>query len=553
MNKQTANVMSGGEAMMRAAVDLGCDTVFGIPGAQTYPLFDAMHRLGVRCITPRHEQSAAYMAMGYARSTGSTGVFSVVPGPGILNASAALCTAMGTCTPLVGLTGQVPSTFLGQGRGHLHELADQPGTLKTLIKDAMQITDPELAQTQTLAAFERARSGRPGPVTVEMCWDTMAQACEQQATLTASAPVPQPDEASLEAAVRLIKSARKPMIMCGGGAQHASVAVLALAERLNAPVTAFRSGRGVVAEDHPLGIGSVGARILWDDVDLLIGIGSRCEMPTMRWQSMMRYDAQLTGGRKLLRIDIDPTQMERLVPDVGLVTDAAHGCQLLLERLTGPLSPDSVRRSEIAAARKRAMNALESLTPHAGYLRIIRRHLPRDGIFVPELCQIGFTSYTDAFPVLAPRTYLTEGYQGTLGFGFPTALGAKIACPDRTVLSVCGDGGFMFGVQELATAAQYGIGLITLVFNNGAYGNVKRDQQTVFEGRVIGSDLPSPDLMKLAESFGVRGVRVTTPDELDRALPQWMANDQPVLVEVRCDLATETPPWRFIHMATCPV
>jgi len=178
--------------------------------------------------------------------------------------------------------------------------------------------------------------------------------------------------------------------------------------------------------------------------------------------------------------------------------------------------------------------------------------LPRDGFLVPELCQAGFTSYTGAFPVLAPRTYVTEGYQGTLGFGFPTSLGVKIANPDKVVVSISGDGGFMFGVQELMTASQFEIGVIAVVFNNNAYGNVLRDQQQRFGGRVSGSALKTPDFQKLAESFDVQGYQVTSPDAFRSILGRAIESAKPALIEVVCPQGSETAPWDFIHMASRP-
>jgi acetolactate synthase I/II/III large subunit len=545
--------LTGGAAIVEAARANGMTTIFGVPGAQIYPLFDALHGTDVDLIVPRHEQAAAYMAMGYAKSTGRTGVFTVVPGPGVLNASAALCTAMGNCAPIVCLTGQVPSSFLGRGRGHLHELVDQAATLRTLIKDAWRIDSAGDASRLVNKAFRLAAGGRPGPVAVEMCWDTMA--AQAPALIEpAEAPFPEPaiDGEAIDAAARLLASAKKPMIMCGAGAQHAPREVELLAETLQAPVTAFRSGRGVVPEDHALGVASVAARELWDDVDVLVGVGSRLEMPYMRWGDSMRYERKPSHGPKLIRIDIDPAEMQRFEPDVAIVADAAQGCRLLVEHLRNRAVPSRARAAEIAAAKRVADAAIDGIQPQAAFLRAIRAVLPRDGILVPELSQVGFATYTGAFPVLAPRTYISEGFQGTLGFGFPTALGAKVANPGRAVVSVTGDGGFMFGVQELATAAQYGIGLVTIVFNNHSFANVLRDQQTSFAGRTIGSRLHNPDFIRLADSFGVAARRVKEPHELQRALEAELAAARPALIEVELEAGVEQSPWPLIHMHKRP-
>ena len=544
--------MSGGDAIIESTVANGVDTIFGIPGAQIYPLFDGIYKSHIKLITPRHEQSAGYMAMGYAKSTGKTGVFSVVPGPGILNTTAALCTAMGNCSPLVALTGQVPTSFMGKGRGHLHELSDQAGTLRTIIKEAITITDSQSTSQLVNEAFRLAQSGRPGPVSVEMCWDTMAQisdySIEEPKTQEEKEPSINLDE--INAAVKLLVNAKKPMIMCGSGALHASEEVLALAQLFNAPVSAFRSGRGVVPEDHPLGVLPVAARELWDEVDVLIGIGTRLEMPYMRWGNYMSYESAPSSGPKLIRIDIDPKQMEIFQPDVGIVADSAKACRLLFDALSNKVTPDVRRLDDIACAKHTAWQAIQKIQPQLSYLNVIRELLPRDGFYIPELSQMGFATWAGGLPVLKARTYVDAGFQGTLGYGFPTALGVKVANPDKVVLSVCGDGGFMFSVQELITAAEHNIGLITLVFNNQGYGNVMRDQKMGYGGRFSGSELTTPDFVKLAESCHVKAHRVFTPQQLKPVLEMCINNNQPALIEVVCERCSETSPWEFINMTS---
>lgn len=540
--------LTGGEAIVRAVLAQGVDTVFALPGVQTYPIMDALQRAGerVRVIGPRHEQTAAYMATGYAKATGRPGICSVVPGPGVLNSGAALCTAVAVNAPVLLLTGQVPSPFLGRGRGHLHELPDQAATLRSFIKWAERVPRAAAAPALVDEAFRQMLCGRPGPVALEMCWDTLAETTPVAFAPPAPLPPPpEPDEAAISEAAALLTEARRPMIMVGAGAQHAAPEVLALAEALGAPVTAFRGGRGVVAEDHALGAGSAAAWELWPDTDVLIGIGSRCEMQSMRWTGMMQVADRLAPPRKLIRIEIEPEELLRLKPDVGIVADAAAGARALAEAVAKAVRPDAGAPERIRDAKAAARAKIEVVQPHVAYLDVIRAVLPRDGILVKDICQAGFASYF-AWPVYRPRSYLTSGYQGNLGHAFPTALGAKVGCPDKAVVTITGDGGFMYAAQELSTAAQHGIGLVTVVFKNQAYGNVRRDQMALFEGRTITCDLPEVDYVKLAEAQGVAGYRASGPTGLQPVLEKAIADDAPALIEVAVDPDTEVSPWPHI-------
>ncbi len=474
------------------------------------------------------------------------------PVPGVLNTSAALCTAVAVNAPLLLLTGQIPSAFLGRGRGHLHEIPDQRATLASFIKWAERIPNATAARRLVDEAFHRMKKGRPGPVALEMCWDTMAQQAPVtgagNAFFTQESP---PNPTAVAEAVALLKNAKCPMIMVGSGAQHARSEVLALSELLGAPVTAFRGGRGIVPADHPLSVNSVEAYELWRDTDVLIGIGSRCEMQAMRWRGMMDASDRITASRKLIRIDIEPEEMLRLKPDVGIVCDSAIGASAIRDALALEDVANSANLQRIAEARERASELVTEIQPQVSYLDVIRRVLPRDGILVKDMCQIGYASYF-AWPVYEPRTYITSGYQGNLGFAYPTSLGAKVGCPDKPVVAVLGDGGFMFAASELSTAAQHGIGVIAIVFNNRAYGNVARDQITNFAGRTIASDLPGIDYLKLAEANGVKGHRIASPAELEPLLEKAIAEDVPTLIEVQVDLEEETNPWPLILRPDVP-
>jgi acetolactate synthase-1/2/3 large subunit len=535
---------TGGEAIVSGLVAHGVDTVFGLPGAQIYGLFDAFQQAQLKVIGARHEQACGYMAYGYARSTGRPGIFSVVPGPGVLNAGAALLTAYGSNEPVLCLTGQVPTAFLGKGRGHLHEMPDQLATLRTFVKWADRIEYPDNAPALVSRAFQEMLSGRRGPAALEMPWDIFTLAAETGAAKPLNPfPAPLPDIERVKAAAALVADSRTPMIFVGSGAIDAREEILELAELIDAPVVAFRSGRGIVSNAHELGLTMAAAYRLWPQTDLMIGIGTRLELPTMsRWP--FRPD-----GLKSVRIDIDPSEMRRFTPDVAVIADARAGTSELLAAVRkAGYKRISGRRAAIRDASAAALQDIQRVQPQMAYLNILREVLPHDAIVTDELSQVGFASWY-GFPVYQPRTFITSGYQGTLGSGFPTALGAKVANPDRPVVAITGDGGFMFGVQELATAVQFNIGVVTLVFNNNAYGNVRRDQRERFDGRVVASDLVNPDFVKLAESFGVGAARVASPESFRPALEKALAHGGPYLIDVEVPKDSETTPWTFIHPA----
>jgi acetolactate synthase-1/2/3 large subunit len=259
----------------------------------------------------------------------------------------------------------------------------------------------------------------------------------------------------------------------------------------------------------------------------------------MRWQWKPE-------GLKVLRIDIDPTEMVRLKPDLGIVGDAAEASAALTNALADHAVTD--RTAEFQEIKDKARAASETVQPQMSYLDAIRRALPRDGFFVEEVSQMGFTARF-GFPVYEPRQYVTCAYQDNLGFGYNTALGVKVANPDKAVVSINGDGGFLFGAQEMATAVQHGIGVVAVVFNNNAYGNVRRDQMNVFDGRILGAELQNPDFVAMAKSYGMAAEQVTSPEALEKAIEKALASGAPALIEVPVERGSETSPWQFLHPA----
>ena len=519
--------MTTARAIVRALIANGVDTVFGLPGIQLDPLFNAFHdeRNHLRVIHPRHEQSAAYMAFGYAQASAEIGVYAVVPGPGILNTTAALATAYATYTPVLAIAGQIPSHAIGKGYGLLHEIPDQLSILQGLTKWAGRIEHPTQAAARMGTAFHELRSGAPRPVAVESAPDVLRLEADVDADEATPGEAPiAPDAEAVEEAAKLLASARNPLIVAGGGARHAGEALRDVAEHLQAPVVTHRMGRGVLDDSHPLSVTQPVAVKCWERADAVLAVGTRFQHYRASWGA---------AGISTVRIDVEPAQMHRLGrPDVPILADAGLALRALagaLGRLAARRAPRDDEMAGLKAAVRRELE--EKAGAQIEFLDALRAALPPDGVFVDELTQVGYVARS-AFPVHAPRTFISSGYQGTLGAGFPTALGVQVACPDRAVLSINGDGGFMFNAQELSTAVQQGLGVVAVVFVDGAYGNVKRMQENLYGGRVIATELRNPDFVKLAESFGATGMRVDTPGQLHDAVAGAWGRSTPTVVAV---------------------
>jgi acetolactate synthase-1/2/3 large subunit len=532
--------MTGGGALVEMLRRHGVDTVFALPGVQNDALFVAFYDAGeaLRVIHTRHEQGAAYMAFGYARASGKVGTYAVVPGPGLLNTTAALATAYATNAPVLCISGQIPSESIGRGFGLLHEIPDQLAILKSLTKWAARIQHPSETGARVNEAFRQLRDGRPRPVGLEIPPDVLALATE--VALPAAAPPPEPtppDPELIDNAAALLAAAKNPLIFVGSGAGAAGAEVLAIAEMLQAPVISFTGGKGVVDDRHYLAQSAVAGHELWRTADVVLAVGTRLNQPQTRWG--------LDGDLKLIRIDIDPVEITRVTrPAIGIVADAKAALTALDPALSRQSPQRASRRDELEALKARTLAALaDQLGPQCEYLRAIRAELPEDGIYVEDLTQVGYVGRV-AFPVHRPCTYIHSGYQGTLGFGFATALGAKVGRPDLPVVSVSGDGGFMYNVQELSTAAKHGIDIVAIVFADGAYGNVRRMQKLDYGNRLIGVDLLNPHFPKLAESFGLAGVRTTSPEGLRRELAAALKRRGTSIIEVAVG---EMPdPWKVL-------
>jgi acetolactate synthase I/II/III large subunit len=532
--------MSGGDAVVQALIAHGIKSVYCLPGIQSDHLFNALFDVGdaINVIHTRHEQGAAYMALGAALATGKPQVYSVVPGPGLLNSTAALATAYSTSAPVLALSGQIPSKFIGKGHGLLHEIPDQLGILKTLTKWATRIEQPQDAPGLVAQAFQQMTSGRPQPVGLEIAPDIL----QARADIDPAAPLPplaqQLDEDAIERAAKLLEKAEHPLIFLGGGALDAGAEVKALAERLGAPVAAYRRGKGVMDDRHPLAHVVTGAHAMWPEVDVVLAVGTRLQWPSVNWG----VDEKLT----VIKVDADPTEMDRVrTPELALVGNAATVLARIGEHLRHlpEQRPDRVERSRaIKEATAKKLNALE---PQGAYCRALRDVLPDNGVLVEELTQVGYASRV-LYEARHARSFITSGYQGTLGWGVATGLGVKHALGDVPVVSINGDGGFMFTVQELATAVRHRIPLVTVVFNDAAYGNVRYMQRNLHGNRTIASDLANPDFVKLGESFGILSQRAPNPEAFRNALEKALEANEPALIEV--PVGDMPFPWPYIDL-----
>jgi len=527
MAKTAGERMTGGQAIVRTLIKNGVDTVFGLPGVQLDNMFDALYETqnSVRTLHTRHEQGAAYMALGYAQSTGKLGVCTVVPGPGVLNAAAALSTAAASNVPVLCLTGQIPSYQIGLGLGIPHEIRDQPGAMRGVVKWVGRAESPAETPTVLHDGLRSMLAGRHQPGVFEMAPDIMGKT-EEVALLEPESFDDEEalDETAIDAAARLLGGAEKPAIFVGSGVFGAEAELLRVAELLEAPVVMSRTGRGAVSDEYYLAQGMIAGQGLWPDVDVVLVVGTRFLAPALAWG---REDEV-----KVVRVDIDPEQAVKPRPaDHCIIASARAGLAGLAKGIEAHNRKRTSRKTELNAVKQEVQGKLAALEPQYGFAKVIRDELPEDGILVTDVTQLA-TFTQNWMPIYRPRTLITPGYQGTLGLGFPTGLGAQVGNPDRKVVVISGDGGFMFNVQELSTAVAHGINLVTIVFADGAFGNVKRIQKDNFGGRNIAVELHNPDFVALAKSFGMLGIRAKTPDALRKAMREAFDAGGPALIEV---------------------
>jgi acetolactate synthase-1/2/3 large subunit len=424
--------------------------------------------------------------------------------------------------PVLALTGQIPAERIGQGIGMPHELKDQLAVARGIIDWAERADHPGEVPGALERAFAHMHARRKSPAMFEMAPDRMGSRAPVRAAVPRDVePAPEPAASLVADAVELMNKARSPIINVGGGAVGAEAEIMALAERLGAPVIMTPAARGTLPDAHPLAHHMLTGQELWQTADLVIAIGTRFSTPGLAWG---RLDLPV------VRIDIDSVQIRKpRRSTVELVTSAALGADRLRGELGDVALPpriDDPSRVKVDVAAK-----LAKLEPVAGFAKAIRDAAPDDTIFYSDITQFGvYARY--ALPMTGPRSYFLPGYQATLGWAYPAALGGQVGCPDKPVVAFAGDGGFLFNIQEMATAVHHDIPVVVIVFNNGVYGNVKLIQARNFGARHIATELSNPDFVDLARSFGLQARRAETAETLGAALSELLALRKPGLIEV---------------------
>ena len=528
--------MSGGEALAKSLVREGVEVVFGIPGIQIYGIVAALRdEPGIRMVTTRHEQAATYMADGYARATGKPGVALVVPGAGLYNAAPGLTNAYSRSTPVLLIAGQIPRGAIGKNLGAVHEIADQPGTVRSVTKWQRQALRLREVPDAVFEAFRQMRTGRPRPVLMEMPPEAGVE--REEVTLRSPARisriVPSPED--LREAAQVIAGSRTPLIYAGGGVARsdAEQALVELAEATSIPVVTSSGGKGTIPDSHPLSYGSCfsprGERQemnqLYDVMqaaDVVMGIGTRFSLGNPAGEAST-----------LVNINIDDAELTRVQSNtIPLHGDARATIEALLPYLIEAGAQERPSPAEAVSAARSLITYydIRLKEPQYAVLEMIQKGIPEDAFIVWDVTQFGYYARTH-YQVRHPKTYIDSGYSFNLGYAFPTALGVKVARPDRPVVCMAGDGGFMFNASELATAVKYGINVVTIIFRNDSYGNVARDLDEMFGG-TYETTLHNPDFVKFAESFGAVGMRADDPLELETLIPLALERQAPVIIDV---------------------
>ena len=542
--------MRGGEAIIESLKNMGVKTIFGYPGGQTIPFYDMLYDAEMDHILVRHEQCAAHAADGYARASGRVGVCVATSGPGATNLVTGIATAYMDSSPIIAITGQVPTHLIGNDA---FQEADIVGITMPIVKHSYQPKDPDLIPSMIKSSFEIAASGRPGPILIDVPKEVqegeLTKFDDSLIETPGYNPTTKGNIRQIKKARDLIKQAKRPIILAGAGViiSNACCELKKLADTINAPVMTSLLGKGAIDETDDLALGMLGMhgrKVSNDSVneaDLLIAIGVRfSDRTTGRLDSFV-------PDTKVIHIDIDPAEIGKNVPvDLPIVGDARNVLASLNKTLEGYNASDDVNKwTDMIKQRKR------DLLPRVTYddvplkpqsvIKEIAEVLTPESILTTDVGQNQMWA-AHFYDTQRPRKFISSGGLGTMGFGFPSAIGAKVACPDDPVVSINGDGGFLMVCQELATVREYDIPVIAIVLENRTLGMVYQWQSLLYNNRhsqtLIGN---SPDFVKLAESFGVNAVRITKPGETKEALGKAIKDNEPILLNVVIDSEEALP------------
>ena len=536
--------ISGAEALVRSLLEAGADTVFGYPGGAILPVYDCLYDYAdrLRHILVRHEQGAVHAAQGFARVSGRTGVVIVTSGPGAANVITGLSDAMADSTPLVVVTGQVGQQYLGSDA---FQETDVVGITQPITKWAYQVRRAEDIPAAVARAFYIASTGRPGPVVLDIAKDaqigTLDWLYEPVNFIRSYNPSPEIDTKLIAEAAEIINAATRPMILVGQGVtiSGAEDALRNLAEKASIPVCSTLLGLSALPSDHRLmkGMhGNLGPNINTNRADVIVAVG-------------MRFDDRVTGNTelyapdaKIIHIDIDQSEFDKTVRStVAVHADAREALEALL-----PLVTDAGHNEWIDSfdrhnrVEDREVAAVELNRPEGSKLtmgEVISRVSEAIGDRAVAVTDVGQNQMMSAryFRFTRPRSFITSGGLGTMGFGLPAAIGAKIAAPHRQVCLFCGDGGFQMTIQELGTIMQYGVGVKMIILNNNFLGNVRQWQNLFYNRRFSQTPMLNPDFVRIAAAYGICGEDVSEREQLDAAIGRMLADDRPYLLNVRID------------------
>ncbi len=532
--------MTGAKALIKALQKEKVDVIFGIPGGAILPVYDEFYDSDIRHILMRHEQCAAHAADGYARASGRVGVCMATSGPGATNLVTGIANAYMDSSPIVAFTGQVPRPFIGKDA---FQETDIVGITTPITKCNFQVTDASQIPTTVKKAFYIASTGRPGPVLIDLPKDVQTEVAEMdfdgKIELRGYRPNHEPHPIQVKKAVDLLINAERPVILAGGGviSSNACSELLSIAELLLAPIATTLLGKGCIPENHPLSLGMLGmhgtiaSNKIVPEADVLLAVGTRFSDRTTGAAKKFCVDA------KIIHIDIDTSEIGKNIrPHVPIVADAKKALQAIYENLVQHYRKNErsqlMRKvQELKRQQEEIVNSKEGLSPPR-LLTELRKILPEETIITTEVGQnqMWAALYLKTYK---PRTFISSGGLGTMGFGFPAAIGAKTAHPEVPVVDIAGDGSFIMTEQDLASSVTWNIPVTVIVLNNSVLGMVAQWQRLFYNRRYSAVDLGRiPDFVKLAEAYGAQGLRVGSIEEFTKAIKIGLNSDVTTVIDV---------------------